>query len=239
MNKKEVNRRFTHYNFFPKSRKGSHVGVILSLTIFIMFLLGLFFAIQPLLKNQKENEVLLDKLEAKLLGEISNNLTVATISTASGTWLRLGNSDIGVSGDGAIVKEDDGTEIVSGYDGSNLIIQAGSQPALWVYYAEEFNINQETDNILYISPTIKSIRQTTEYFEKKIENTLNNYEMIKNSMNLPQDNGFGYSFQYNNGTIVNAGINNSVGNVYVQEIPIRYINGSANSLSGKLIIRAW
>ncbi len=219
-------------------KKGSHVGVILSFTIFIMFLLGLFFAIQPLLKNQKDNEVLLDKLEAKILGEISNNLTVATVSTAGGVCLKIGNSAVEVSNVGAIVKEDDGTEVIAGHDGSNLIIQAGSQPALWIYYAEEFPLTSGTDNFC-VSPTIKSIRQNRVYFEKKIGSAMNNYEAIKTSMNLPQKNGFGYSFQYNNGTIVNAGMNNTDRNVYVQEIPLQYINGSANSLSGKLIIRAW
>src|SRR3989344_3793187 len=143
-------------------RKGSHVGVILSFTIFIMFLLGLYFAIQPLLKNQKENQVLLDKLKVKLLGEISNNLTIATISTSSGDCLNLSNSNVGVSGVGAIVKEDDETEIISGHDGSVLIIQAGSQPALWVYYAEEFEANSLADPDNCVSPTIKSVRQTTE-----------------------------------------------------------------------------
>ena len=58
-------------------------------------------------------------------------------------------------------------------------------------------------------------------------------------MNLPQENGFGYSFQYNNGSIVTTGINNTDGNVYVEEISIQYIDKEANSLSGKLIIRAW
>ncbi|MBI2045432.1 hypothetical protein HYT23_05210 [Candidatus Pacearchaeota archaeon] len=221
-----------------KGKRGSHVGVIASFTIFIMFLIGLYFSIQPLLKDQKDKDLLLDKLKDRLFDEMSNNLTVAVISTSSGTCLKLSNSDVDVSGARAIVKDDGGTEIISGYDGSNLIIQAGSQTALWVYYAQEFQVNSGVDTSC-VSPAIKSVRQTYEIFEKKVADAVNNYAQIKASMNLQKFSDLGYSFEYNNGTSVSVGNPPSSGQIYAEEIPIQYINGKANSLSGKLTIKAW
>ena len=75
MDKKKVNQRFTHCNFFPKSRRGSHVGVIASFSIFILFLVGLYLVTEPALKFDKDKKALLQYLEGRLVEEFSGNLT--------------------------------------------------------------------------------------------------------------------------------------------------------------------
>ena len=74
--------------------------------------------------------------------------------------MKVSNSAVGISDGGALVKDESGNIIPSGFDGNNnLIISPDLSTALWVYYAESFAENSMADNACD-SPTIKSIRKT-------------------------------------------------------------------------------
>ncbi len=62
-----------------KNKKGSHVGVVLSFAIFVMFLVFFYTAISPSLRSNQEKQNLLNYLEIELKEEMATELTELTI----------------------------------------------------------------------------------------------------------------------------------------------------------------
>ena len=61
------------------SKRGSHVGFILSFVIFVLFILFLYTTIQPAIKIQKEKTLFIDYLKDVLVENFTVNLTTMTI----------------------------------------------------------------------------------------------------------------------------------------------------------------
>lgn len=120
-------------------KNGSHVGIIASFTIFVMFLIGTYFVIDPMIRMQKDKQFMLNYLESELSKEFSDNLTTAIISGDG--CLEVNNSQVNVvSGGYAIAKKNDGSILKSIYNSEGLIITTNSATLVWVYYSpSEFN----------------------------------------------------------------------------------------------------
>lgn len=224
------------------SKKGSHVGVIASFSIFILFLVGFYFAAEPALKFNKDKQALLQYLEEKIYDEFSGNFTVAIVSDTApgnGCW-NVTNSVIGVNdGSYAIVKDSNKNKLNSEYRGSTLIIQNNNEGNLWVYYSNFPFSPSSTSDSGCSAAFIESTRTTQEMFEGKIADGIVNFSVLKDKLNFPDESQFSIAFQYNNGTVIGAGDLNVTQNVYAQEKSIQYIDKSANSLAGKLTIKVW
>jgi len=341
------------------NKRGSHVGIIASFTIFIMFLIGIYLVLDPVLRTQKDKQLLLDHLEIDLLNEFSDNLTTAIISSEGGTCLNLNDSEVGISDEYAIVKDKNKVFISSVRSGNTLVISSSSETSMWVYYSPvEFYGNYQEDantkicnnefcdgdwssynnitlgnpeysfnysvpsnaigvlwrikenllgernltisgdcwnyainnNLLVLKvintgvgstwrclatdgedvwwdypfmgqlginlyeegiwwqvetpsgcsvPTIESVRNSEEIFEKKIRDGINDFENLKANLSIPVESEISLSFEMANGKILSAGKKNVSTNVYAREIPIQYIDYYANNVAGKLIIRIW
>ena len=85
MNKRGKNKYFSHYNFFPKNRRGSHVEVIISFIIFVTFIFFIFLIIEPSVNTQKEKEGVLNNIEFEIMDRISSDMTIITVKVTSST----------------------------------------------------------------------------------------------------------------------------------------------------------
>ncbi len=226
-------------------KKGSHVGMIASFGIFIMFLVGIYFILSPVLKTQKDKELLLEYLELKLKEEFSSNLTTATLSNCS--WGGTGSSSPhiyvqNVSSDpNYIVKDKTGNILGADLDSSTGILQIDptTEDILWIYFSYvNFTTSAGAGGPTH-QATIESIRINKEIFEKKILDGINNFDNLKGNLSIPDGSNFGLIFEMNNKTQISAGNAEVSTNVYVKEALIQYIDKDANTLSGKLIIRVW
>jgi len=66
-------------------KKGSHVGIIISFSLFILFLLSVFLLINPALKERGEKQPVLESINQKLLENFSSNMTLTLIKLMNAT----------------------------------------------------------------------------------------------------------------------------------------------------------
>ena len=219
-------------------KRGSHVGVIASFTLFVFFMIVLYFIMEPTLTFKKDKQVLADSIREGINKEFSGNLTTAIVYSSPSTCLTVANSDIGVSGVGAVAKNQNGASIISGFSPNNLIIDPPGTNLTWIYYSEGFAPSSKSDSGCSI-PDIYSIRTTHPLFLGKIELGVSNFSELKTKLGVPSGSDLAISFEYEGGNVIYAGENKTSGNIYVKEIPIQYVDQSANILSGKMRIKVW
>jgi len=240
------------------NKRGSHVGVILSLVIFITFLVFLYTTVEPIIKTQKDKEALLNYLETELSTRMSSNLTTVSIGinkTAPQTCVQLDNfvqeTEISLR---LIVKDDETGEILKANVSQNeidlFIIKGTESDFFKVYDSPEF---EELEKVVGISGckflengkdyTIGLIRTSKYLFESKILNLMDEYnigyEGLKEELKIPPGSEFGFSLTYDNGTIIRTEEKNISISIYAKEIPIRYIDDKANINFGFMNIRVW
>lgn len=221
-----------------KNKRGSHVGVIASFGIFVIFLVALYFVVEPAVKTQRNKKDIIKSLEQELIREFSSKLTTAIVSSGGGACLSVSNSNLGINNEGVIVKDRNNNLITNGFETNNLIIDPSSETTLWIYYSDEFQKNSKP-NSGCLTPTIVSVRDSEEIFQSKIARAISNFEALKNNVSIAANNEFSFFVTLSNGTVIDAGIKNVSKELYVDEIPIQYIDAESNNLGGKLTIRVW
>jgi len=87
------------------------------------------------------------------------------------------------------------------------------------------------------------IKKETVIIESNIINLISNYtinyEGLKDELGIPPDSDFWFSFEYANGTLIEMDRNIPSTNIYATEIPIQYVDESANILTGIINIKIW
>ena len=235
------------------SKRGSHVGVVLSFIIFISFLLFLYpLLIKPVVEANKENQYLLDGLKTKLTEEVSAELTISSVEVDTSTnknCIELRNFISATEiNSNIIVKNQDGKVQQGSVSGNSLRINRENDNDVFfkVSYSEEFKeVNDQISNCKTIQENnyeIGLVRTEKYVFETKIINLTKeyeiNYESLKTILGLPSGNEFDFSFIYNNKTSI--GIKKEVStSIYAKEIPVQYVNKKGDILLGNINIRIW
>ena len=250
-----------------KNRRGAHVGMILSFVIFILFIMFIYIIVQPAVNTGEDKKILLETLKAKLIENVSENLTSASVN---------------------IIKENPADKYCVEFEDliTNLEIDEGTKSQLVVKNASESILafyvhdngleitreNPQTDKFFKIyhspkfgagsgetTPGCKKI-ETADYsigliknekyiFLKSIEQLITayntddeHYEQVKEQLKVPSGREFGFNFIDNTGKkIFEVGNKVVFTNVFSEEIPIQYItnDNKANILSGFINIRIW
>jgi len=244
-------------SFFPKNNKGSHIGFILSFTIFVIFLAFLYSTMEPLIKVQEDNEFMLEYLEVALIEKLNTNLTTLTITIDSSVTQDCvvldGLIDLEKGLNSKILVKDyyqnEISSFVSQENGNDLIVSRDGSDDFFlkIYGSEEFESLAEGSpsgcDLLGADYKIKLLK-SSEYISKtKIEELkedyIGGYENLKEELNLPEESDFGFGFVYNNGTVIETENKDVSRNVYIEDVPVRYIDSEANILSGHLKIKIW
>jgi len=217
-------------------KRGSHVGIIASFSIFILFLIGIYAATQPLFSTQKENDLLIQYLETEIMELVSGNLTIAIVES-TGNCIEVANDRVGVSERGAIVKDPAGNFVYSEYNGK-LMISPNSYSVLWISYSPEFPVITGSSSGCDV-PYIESVRRSKEIFETRVVSAVNSFDAWKDTLNIPPGRVFSFFFQYYNGTVISAGEQEIEREVYADELPVEYVDKNANKLYGKFGVKVW
>jgi len=242
-----------------KSKKGSHVGVVVSFVIFVTFLIFLYTIIQPATVREKDRQYLLDYLTANLIGNSTGNMTTMVINVdnfVSSPCINLQQ----ISLDEIPVEMRDHLSFSIGdielsYDLQNIntihieIPSEGFQGSIKVIYSEEIipnfaNLNG-CDPHSYPTGYVKTF---SEIFETKMyelnESYYVNYEALKIALGIPEGTEFNfyiYDSQRNEPPIISAKIQEppTDRSVFVEETPIQYADGDGNLLFGFLKVEIW
>lgn len=226
------------------------MGVILSMVIFVGFILFLYLIINPAIKARNSKQFISDSLYSEILDKISANLTTLKITNAnipsSFNCLKINVGDFGMENN-FYVTDFDGNPIYSSYDGENISIDwSGNERGFNIYSSSEEFLSSPSGSCLSpisTSYVLNSISTKEEIFESKILNfidqTNSNYENMKNLIHLPIDSEFSFSFIYPNGTEIGSTQNNVSVNVYADSETEKYIDRKGHFNFGEFIIKIW
>ncbi|HEA46502.1 MAG TPA: hypothetical protein ENH99_01850 [Candidatus Pacearchaeota archaeon] len=198
-----------------KTKRGSHVGVVLSFVIFMTALLLIFAIVQPNLTVEEKNNIR-EYLQNEILEQTSEEITTVSVSlthSAPQSCVELNNffSRTGI-GDKIFIRSDSGNVLSTEVSGQNLLTQRNGNIFFRVYWSEEFehetgtlgscqSLNEgEEGYVLGLAKTTKHM------FETKVIKLINDYnadyDATKRSLGIVSGDEFDFGFEYHNGTTI-------------------------------------
>jgi hypothetical protein len=239
-----------------KCKRGSHVGIVLSFIIFVTFMFFLYTTLEPAIKIKEDKQFILNYLEIELIGKLSGSLTSITLvigKDVNQDCIELENFlDKELINKKLIVKNNLEEVLESKSLEESLFVDRGDDQVDFfkIRVSEEFEEIEEgemenckelkEDNEGY---KIGSIKSNKYLFETRIielkENYVSDYDSIKKELNISTGNEFGFDFIYNNGTVVGTEIGETKRDIYIEEIPVQYVDKEANILPGVIRIKVW
>ena len=177
---KKVKQEISHYVFFPKSRKGSHISFIISFVLFISFLIFFIGIIKPFEKAETGKNSLLKHLENEIIKNVSGDVEVISALEDSD-----GDSDCSdvngiINGKNNIYKIDNGL--------------------IKIYLSDEFqsqgfSCNNNNNNQKYEIGLIRNQKYIFQSKVLKLNESYNlEYENVKENFGIPETNDFEFSF---------------------------------------------
>ncbi len=234
-----------------RNKRGSHVGMILSFLIFVTFLGFLYTVIEPATRSAEDKLDLMAYLEVELLKEFSADMSslILEVPTSTGC-IQFDLPDDGLEDWGIVAKDINNIPYNTFTDPTKSVVDFGNGGILKLYYSPEFEFmgsERSCDEIIEGTDfNISLFKTTKELFESRILNLSDylddaeNYEDLKDKLNIGVGDEFGFKFNDENKEFVAGTEDKNVStDVFVEEIPIQYINNKANIKSGFLNIKVW
>lgn len=244
-------------NIFRKkiNKKGSHIEMVMSFTIFIIALIFAYTIIENPLKmgSNKEESVIL--LEDKIINKISQDILIIRVSSNESlpADIAFSTPDLSLFDNPELICVDsNGSRLPSSFvEGGDSTVSMNYSGFIKAYYTDSsFNATpMALEGWTLVAKNVKSKNLEKMIFEKEIINILN--QSIKNETGVRKDLGislsdeFSIAFDYFNGTdIVNSTVIGSLGrdikgNIYVKESYIHYLSVDGEYKIGGLIVKIW
>ena len=233
-------------------KKGSHVGVVLSFVVFVTFLLFIFTTLQPLTQTNQKRDILIDYLKDTIRQEVSSNLTKITVSGVedSKQFLKIKPSEgVDYTDKFVVAKNNEFKDLSIKKEGGDLFVEKGGNTGLFYIYLSPENITGKFFNTLpgganAVEEVNISLYQEKVYiFESKIldfiNETMEYYPVVKDELDVSAGNEFGLVFENAHGIIEGTEEQDVQSDIYVDRIPVEYVNSNASVLHGFLSIKVW
>ena len=243
-----------------KNCRGSHIDVVISFVIFVIFLGFLYSIISPI-KIKEDKETTLNYLEKEMIEKMSANLTSSSTKVDAFHDCFEIHNIVNNSALNIIVLDINNTPVRFaindvGQDRYIRIDGHTSKRNFKVYYSSEnfskLSLNEsctfeigtynaefgENDPI----KTVGLVRVEKYVFETKVRKILEDatvYNEIKDDFNLPYGTNFDFRFKFADGNVVGRENKDIKGNVYVREVFVPYMNKTAGINYGTLYVRVW
>jgi len=235
-----------------RNKKGSHVGMILSFLVFITFLGFLYTAIEPATKSAEDKLDLVAYLKVELLKEFSADMSTLVLKAVpASNCIEFDLPDQGLKDWGIVARDSVDNPIDSFAGPAKSVFEFDEGGIFKAYYSSEFDLGEDDIGLcdpleLGTTYNISLFKTTDEIFESKILNVSDsleddsNYEALKNKLNIGVGDEFGFVFRNESKGIVTGTEEKDVStDVFVEEIPIQYLDSEANIKSGFLSIKVW
>jgi hypothetical protein len=236
-------------------KKGSHVGVVISFIIFVMFILFLYSIAQPSFKEEQNEEALMVYLENKMMANTTSTLTVITVNvsnTGGQNCIQLNelSNNFGLL-NRIYAWDDEQVSTPSGVHQNNVRINRLNNDDTFfkIYYSEHFYLSGDSsgwacDNLdENTGYTLGATKYEKYVFESIISDLIDdyyiNYEKLKTDLEIPRSFEFGFGLVFSNGTITETPTPSALKNVYVRDIPIQYVSDRGEIESGFLKLKSW
>jgi hypothetical protein len=231
----------------------SHVGVVLSFVIFVTFIIFIYIIVKPAVGTENKQN-LLNYLKEVLIERASTELTSVSVlidKETTQTCVQLRDFfDKTEIGNRVIVRNDTGEVFGAEILGQDLLVKGiGDEKFLKIYGSENFStIGPKTSSCQPLSEgsggyIFGLIRSEKNIFEKRIiqmiESYNNDYESLKEELNIAAGNEFRLGFTYANGTSISTEEKEVLVSVFVDEFQIQYISNDAVRELGSLNVGIW
>ena len=236
------------------SKRGSHVGFVISFVIFITFLVFMYLLLNSRVNFGQDKGNSLEYVKGEITERVSGNLTSASVAINQANpqdcvQLRDFFLETGVNTERFVVRNDSGAVLTSSKNGNDLFVQRSGSLFFRIYGSEEFLVSS-TGALNPCQPltegsgyTLGIVRDSKEVFEPKIISFLNNYtadyEGLKTNMQVNPKDEFGFIFTYNNGTETRTPEKNLTTNIYIDRIPVQYVKTNGAIESGFIDAIIW
>ena len=222
-NKRQKN-AFFNCNFFPKSRKGSHVSFIISFILFISFLIFFIGVIKPFEKAESGKSSLLKHLENEIIKNVSGDVEVISAIEENN-----GNTDCSEA-----IDLINGKKNVYKMDNGLIKIYLSDE-----FQSQEFLCNPQDKYEIGLVRTQKYI-----FYSKILE--LNesydlNYETLKSEFGIPETNDFEFSLlDINKNSIIKTATKEIPSTEVLAElIPVIYFDEDLEIENGYIKVILW
>lgn len=232
-----------------RDKKGSHVGMILSFSLFIVFIFFLYFIFEPSLKSSDEKKLALESIETKLFEKLETDFVEILVTNASSSADCIRVSNIFDKTDYVIAKDVEGSIVPYNLAGSSIYVNWNSGLNRIKLYGAN-NLSNKTSDAVDITScvggsNIESINRQKYVsvlgLNQIITDYDNNYDELRNELGINFDYEFEFRFEDVNGNLLNAtkGVNPNMIDVYARTIPVVYFDGEANIFPGSVYLRVW
>lgn len=230
-------------------KRGSHVGIIISFTLFVTFLVFLYTATEPVLESKQEQRNLMNKIESDITKRISTNFTTITITSSSGDDCIRFNEYPYAEMESTIVKNSQGELVKSEVSrGGGLSIKNSDSGGFYKIYSSDSSLDDvEWDGggcEGFVDDFKKGInRKENKISLKEIRDFISdynsNYSNVKKDLDISDEYGFGLDFVYENKTEIKTDSTNLTRDIFVNTKEIIYFNENASKKGGFLRIQVW
>jgi len=243
------------------SKKGSHVGMVVSFVMFVTFLVFLYTIIQPVTVREKDKNYILDYIALNLLGNTTVEMSTLIINVdepIQGDKDCINLQQIGINQiplelrKNLIFKTPEGESLVYQDVNDNVIhVRTGNNflGIIRVYASEEFSgLIESVGGCDPHAYPIGNLKFYSEMSEEKMyelnESYYTDYEGLKIELGIPEGTEFNfyiYDSQRSEPPIISADIQEppTDRSVFVEETPIQYTNENGDTLFGFLKIEVW
>ena len=229
-----------------KNKKGSHLGIVFSLIIFVGFLVFLYIIAAPGLIPQKDKTLAMEQLKIKLPESFSADLTeisLLLIAAPGGDCAEI-NHFAGFETLNYIVKDKNKNPIGSSSLGVLLEMAFTGDTFYKLFYSEEpFDNFPRSGDCETTAYNIESSKTSKKVFETTIVEFIgiynDDYEDLKESLNIAFETDFSFKFTDKGELVVGPDITDKTLEIYVEEIPLEYVDAEANLNPGILTISVW
>jgi len=236
------------------NKRGSHVGMILSFLVFMTFVGFLYSVIEPATRSQADKLDLMKFLKIELLKEFSADMSTLTIKIPVIPrvikCVSFPIPDIDLEGRGVVAKDIDGNLFPSHVLLGRTEMTVAGKGVFKIYYSEEFGMGVDIGSCTQLTEDMYEVslfKTDEEIFGSKILNVseLINldqkyYEELKQKFGVGVGEEFGFVFNDENKNFISGTEEKNVStDIFVEELPIQYIDSEANIKSGFLNIKVW
>lgn len=228
--------------------------MVLSFLVFVTFIAFVYSVLEPATRSNEDKINLVNYIKIELLNEFSADMSILTIKISAdplGNCVSINTPDEELEDYGTVV-QNISADIFESYNALGKteldIPQAG---VFKIYYSEEFDSKVDLGTCTSLTEDtdyeISLLKTNEEIFGSRILNIIDSintnksfYEELKQKFDVGLGNEFGFYFNDENKNFI-AGTQevNVSRDIFVEEVPIQYIDSEANIKSGFLNIKVW
>lgn len=223
-------------------KKGSHVGVIISFGIFVTFILFLYTALQPAFQTGDEQQRILNILEREVMDEVYANYTVISVSPDSANCLHIEDYPYSEM-DSTIARDSQGNIIQSEISEGDLYVDSPDDSGLLKISSSDTELNSESGDLSDCSQDYETGMERKKKVVSKskmvqlIENYSSSESFVREKLDFPEGEPFGFGIVYDNGTRVETESFENSREIFIREVPIQYFDENAERKGGLLVLK--